>query len=51
MDTAETVAAYSDTPIEWVPGDPRNIKVTTIEDLSLAERWAPEWVVGGWRDA
>jgi 2-C-methyl-D-erythritol 4-phosphate cytidylyltransferase len=48
VDTAETVAAYCDTPIEVVDGDPRNIKVTTLADLRLAEEWAAEWRDGHW---
>lgn len=48
VDTAETVAAYRDTPIEYVDGDARNLKITTVEDLVSAERWVGDWDAGRW---
>lgn len=49
VDTAETVSAYRETPIEFVDGDVRNLKITTLEDLFRAEQWVQEWDEGRWR--
>jgi 2-C-methyl-D-erythritol 4-phosphate cytidylyltransferase len=40
VDTAESVECYSDLPVEVVPGDPNNIKVTFVGDLVTAEELA-----------
>jgi 2-C-methyl-D-erythritol 4-phosphate cytidylyltransferase len=50
VDTAETVERFSDLEIAVVPGDPRNIKVTFVEDLFQAEEYALVWDTGGWTD-
>lgn len=50
VDTAETVQAYRDTPVEFVDGDARNLKITTIEDLFRAEQLVNAWDLGRWRD-
>lgn len=50
VDTAETLAAYGHTSIEHVVGDPRNLKVTTIDDLHVAQHWVHAWDDGRWRD-
>ncbi|GBE21119.1 MAG TPA: 2-C-methyl-D-erythritol 4-phosphate cytidylyltransferase [Actinobacteria bacterium] len=43
VDTAETVERFSDLPIRVVAGDPRNIKVTYVEDIFVAEDLAYDW--------
>lgn len=48
VDTADTVAAYRGTPIHYVDGDPRNLKITTLLDLWMAEEWAVDWEEGRW---
>ncbi|NOY55299.1 MAG: 2-C-methyl-D-erythritol 4-phosphate cytidylyltransferase [Actinobacteria bacterium] len=48
VDTAETVERFSDLPIRYVPGDPRNIKVTFVEDIFVAEDLAYDWHGGSW---
>ncbi|MPZ51244.1 MAG: NTP transferase domain-containing protein [Acidimicrobiia bacterium] len=48
VDTAETVERYSDLPVEVVEGDPRNIKITFIEDIFEAEMLALDWEAGNW---
>lgn len=50
VDTAETAARYSDIAIEIVPGDPRNIKVTFVEDIFRAEEYAAAFQRGAWTD-
>lgn len=45
-DTAETVEAYSNLRIGVVEGDPRNLKVTFVEDFFGAEELALSWEVG-----
>lgn len=50
VDTAETAARYSDIAIEVVPGDPRNIKVTFVEDIFRAEEYAAAFERGSWTD-
>ncbi|MFT3872929.1 MAG: 2-C-methyl-D-erythritol 4-phosphate cytidylyltransferase [Nocardioides sp.] len=37
-DTASCMERYTDSPVHWVDGDARNIKITFPEDLFLAER-------------
>ncbi|HSJ29687.1 MAG TPA: IspD/TarI family cytidylyltransferase [Acidimicrobiia bacterium] len=49
VDTAETVERHSELKIEVVPGDPRNIKVTFVEDIFRAEEYAASFGHGGWR--
>lgn len=51
VDTAETVGAYRETPIEYVTGDPLNFKITTVEDLLEAERIVGAWRGGRWATA
>lgn len=48
VDTAETIERFSDLEVAVVPGDPRNIKVTFVEDFFVAEEWAPSWDKGTW---
>jgi len=48
VDTAETVERFSDLDVLVVPGDPRNIKVTFVEDFFTAEEYALEWEKGEW---
>ena len=48
VDTAETIERFTDLPVEVVEGDPRNIKVTFIEDFFQAEEWAVDWDKGRW---
>lgn len=50
VDTAETVERFSDLTVTVVPGDPRNIKVTFVEDLFQAEEYALVWDKGEWTD-
>jgi 2-C-methyl-D-erythritol 4-phosphate cytidylyltransferase len=50
VDTAETVCRYSDVEVLVVPGDPRNIKVTFVEDIFQAEDHASVWRRGAWTD-
>ena len=48
VDTAETVARYTDGLMRLVPGDPRNEKVTYREDFESAEVTASRWIGGRW---
>lgn len=48
VDTAETVERFSELVVKVVPGDPRNIKVTFVEDFFTAEEYATEWEKGAW---
>lgn len=48
VDTAETVGRYADIAIEVVAGDPRNIKITFVEDIFRAEEFAAVFTAGGW---
>lgn len=48
VDTAETVERFSDLDVCVIPGDPRNIKVTFVEDFFTAEEYALEWEKGAW---
>jgi 2-C-methyl-D-erythritol 4-phosphate cytidylyltransferase len=50
IDTAETVQRFAGTVIATVPGDPRNIKVTFVEDFFTAEDLALRWEDGVWTD-
>jgi 2-C-methyl-D-erythritol 4-phosphate cytidylyltransferase len=50
VDTAETVERFSDLDVTVVPGDPRNIKVTFVEDFFAAEEFALEWERGHWKE-
>jgi 2-C-methyl-D-erythritol 4-phosphate cytidylyltransferase len=50
VDTAETVERYSDLAVKVVEGDPRNIKVTFVEDIFQAEDFAASWLRGAWTD-
>lgn len=43
VDTAESVTRFSDLAIDTVEGDARNVKVTFVEDLFLAEELAARW--------
>lgn len=49
VDTAETMERFSDARVVVVPGDPRNIKITFVEDLYTAEEYALEWEKGVWK--
>jgi 2-C-methyl-D-erythritol 4-phosphate cytidylyltransferase len=49
VDTSETVERFSSLEVAVVPGDDRNIKVTFVEDLALAEELAANWDDGRWR--
>lgn len=48
VDTAETVERHTDLEIEVVGGDPRNIKVTFVEDIFRAEEYAASFRRGAW---
>ena len=48
VDTAATAARYTDIAIEVVGGDPRNIKVTFVEDIFRAEEYAAAFDAGAW---
>ncbi len=48
VDTAATAARYTDLAIEVVNGDPRNIKVTFVEDIFRAEEYAASFQGGAW---
>lgn len=50
VDTSETVGRYTDLTVEVVAGDPRNIKVTFVEDIFQAEDHASTWRRGAWTD-
>ena len=49
VDTAETIEKFSTLEVAVVPGDPRNIKVTFVEDLFQAEEMAKSWKEGEWK--
>ena len=49
VDTAETIERYSDLRVVVVPGDPRNLKITFVEDLYTAEEYALDWEKGAWK--
>lgn len=51
VDTAETIERYTDLEVGIVPGDPRNIKVTFVEDLLVAEDLARMFEEGRWVEA
>jgi 2-C-methyl-D-erythritol 4-phosphate cytidylyltransferase len=50
VDTAETVARYTATPVEFVASDPRNLKITTVDDLTTARALVDRWRDGAWED-
>ncbi len=50
VDTAETLERYSNLVVRVVQGDPRNIKVTFVEDIFQAEDHAASWLRGAWTD-
>ncbi len=50
VDTAETVERYSNLIVRVIKGDPRNIKVTFVEDIFQAEDHAAYWLRGTWTD-
>ena len=50
VDTAQTVERFSDLSVAAVPGDPRNIKLTTAADLVVASELASRWHDGAWLD-
>lgn len=43
VDTAEAVERFSELSVRVVVGDPRNVKVTVIEDLGVVEQLAADW--------
>jgi 2-C-methyl-D-erythritol 4-phosphate cytidylyltransferase len=49
VDTADTVERYSDLEVALVEGDPRNLKLTFVEDFFRAEDLVPVWDGGRWR--
>lgn len=50
VDTAETVERFTDLEVGLVPGDPRNMKVTFVEDLLEAEELAASFEEGRWKE-
>lgn len=50
VDTAETVERFTDLEVGLVPGDPRNIKVTFVEDLLEADELAASFEHGRWKE-
>ena len=48
VDTAETIEKFSTLAVAVVPGDPRNIKITFVEDVFQAEEMAQRWREGRW---
>lgn len=50
VDTAETVERFTQVEVGVVPGDPRNVKVTFVEDLLAAEDLARSFVAGRWAE-
>jgi 2-C-methyl-D-erythritol 4-phosphate cytidylyltransferase len=48
VDTAETIERFSTLDVAVVPGDPRNIKITFVDDLFRAEEMAETWDEGRW---
>lgn len=51
VDTAETVERFTDLDVGLVSGDPRNVKVTFVEDLLEAEDLATGFRHGRWVEA
>jgi 2-C-methyl-D-erythritol 4-phosphate cytidylyltransferase len=51
IDTAETIERFADLTTMVVAGDPRNIKLTFVEDFFVAEDLALRWEPGCWLDA
>lgn len=50
VDTSETVERFTDLEVGLVPGDPRNMKVTFVEDLLEAEELAASFEEGRWKE-
>lgn len=50
VDTAETARRFGSIDVAMVPGDDRNIKVTFVEDMFVAEELATRWDAGRWAD-
>ena len=50
VDTAETAQRFTDLDVALVVGDRRNLKVTFVEDLLVAEDLARTWSPEGWRE-
>jgi 2-C-methyl-D-erythritol 4-phosphate cytidylyltransferase len=50
VDTAETAQRFTDLDVALVEGDRRNLKVTFVEDLLVAEDLARTWTPEGWRE-
>lgn len=50
VDTAETVERFTDLEVGSISGDPRNIKVTFVEDLLEAEELAAAFEAGRWKE-
>jgi 2-C-methyl-D-erythritol 4-phosphate cytidylyltransferase len=50
-DTATTYERFVGRPVAFVPGDPRNLKVTFASDLARAETEVKRWSQGDWIDA
>ncbi|MDH4117383.1 MAG: 2-C-methyl-D-erythritol 4-phosphate cytidylyltransferase [Acidimicrobiia bacterium] len=48
VDTAETIERFTELAVHTVEGDPRNIKVTFVEDFFAAEDYALTWNRGAW---
>jgi 2-C-methyl-D-erythritol 4-phosphate cytidylyltransferase len=49
FDTAETMEKFSDVTVGVVEGDARNIKLTMMDDLGVAEDLARLWDGGRWK--
>lgn len=49
FDTAETIERFSTVAVKAVAGDPRNIKLTFVEDFFVAEELAGRWQAGRWK--
>jgi 2-C-methyl-D-erythritol 4-phosphate cytidylyltransferase len=49
FDTAETMEKFSDVTVGVVEGDARNIKLTMMDDLAVAEDLARLWEGGRWK--
>ncbi|HUO45273.1 MAG TPA: IspD/TarI family cytidylyltransferase [Acidimicrobiia bacterium] len=48
VDTAETIERFTNLVVKTVPGDPRNIKITFVEDFFMAEDLVGYWAHGNW---
>ena len=49
FDTAETMERFSNVTVGVIEGDLRNIKLTRLEDLAVAEELARRWEDGQWK--